>query len=164
MDFDEREKAKFRLVAGDLLVCEGGIVGRAAIWRGELTECYYQKALHRIRPRTTAASNAFLYHWLRFSFEHQNLYNVGGASSTIAHLPQAQLEELDIPLPSQSEQRNLVALLNVLEAKTELHNQNHTLLDSLFRSLLTRLMTGDMRVADLDLTGVTTDIATAKAT
>jgi type I restriction enzyme S subunit len=50
MDFNDREMKKFRLDKGDLLVCEGGFVGRAAIWIGELEECYYQKALHRVRP------------------------------------------------------------------------------------------------------------------
>src|SRR5436309_15096841 len=38
---------KFRLRKGDLLVCEGGEVGRAAIWDAPIEECYYQKALHR---------------------------------------------------------------------------------------------------------------------
>ncbi len=42
---------RFWLRAGDLLVCEGGEVGRAAIWRGQIRECYYQKALHRLRPK-----------------------------------------------------------------------------------------------------------------
>ncbi len=41
---------RFRLRHGDLLVCEGGEVGRAAIWRESIEECYYQKALHRLRP------------------------------------------------------------------------------------------------------------------
>lgn len=42
---------RFRLREGDLLVCEGGEAGRAAIWKGQLGECYYQKALHRLRPK-----------------------------------------------------------------------------------------------------------------
>lgn len=42
MDFNEREKAKLKLRPGDLLVCEGGVVGRAALWNGAITECYYQ--------------------------------------------------------------------------------------------------------------------------
>jgi len=41
---------RFRLRKGDLLVCEGGEVGRAAIWDAPIEECYYQKALHQLRP------------------------------------------------------------------------------------------------------------------
>ena len=52
MDFTETEERKFRLQPGDLLVCEGGEPGRAAIWQGEIERCCYQKAIHRIRPRT----------------------------------------------------------------------------------------------------------------
>ncbi len=40
MDFDADDRQKFALVPGDLLVCEGGAVGRTAMWRGELKECY----------------------------------------------------------------------------------------------------------------------------
>ena len=52
MHFDDREREKFRLVPGDLLVCEGGEIGRAALWTGEF-DCYYQKAVHRLRARDT---------------------------------------------------------------------------------------------------------------
>jgi type I restriction enzyme S subunit len=50
MDFSEREREKFRLLPGDLLICEGGEPGRSAVWQGILQDCYYQKALHRLRP------------------------------------------------------------------------------------------------------------------
>jgi type I restriction enzyme S subunit len=50
MDFTEAELERFGVLAGDLLVCEGGEVGRAAIWRGQLEWIGYQKALHRVRP------------------------------------------------------------------------------------------------------------------
>lgn len=51
MDFTPEERAKFILHVDDLLVCEGGEVGRTAIWRGELEECFFQKAIHRLRPK-----------------------------------------------------------------------------------------------------------------
>ena len=155
MDFDEREAVKFSLRSGDLLVCEGGIIGRAAIWRGELEECYYQKALHRVRPRTDAASNEFLRHWLSYSFEHQNLYNIGGASSTIAHLPQALLDGLQIPLPPPDEQREIVDILEALDRKIALHRQKQAVLEELFQSLLHKLMTGEVRVGEFDLKTLT---------
>ena len=48
MHFDDKDRKKFHLLPGDLLVCEGGEVGRTAMWTGEF-DCYYQKAIHRLR-------------------------------------------------------------------------------------------------------------------
>jgi type I restriction enzyme S subunit len=154
MDFVEREAKKFRLMPGDLLICEGGIIGRAATWHGELKECYYQKALHRVRARSKAAGNEFLCQWLSFSFEHQNLYSLGGASSTIAHIPQVILDGLRIPLPSEHEQLEIVAILCALDRKIDLHLQKRAALEELFRSLLLKLMTGEIHVGDLGLSAL----------
>ena len=60
MDFDRREIEKFQLRPGDLLVCEGGDTGRAAVWLGEIADCYYQKALHRLRPIDENAISEFM--------------------------------------------------------------------------------------------------------
>ena len=49
MDFDDKDKIEFSLKRGDVLMCEGGEIGRCAIWKNELKECYFQKAIHRIR-------------------------------------------------------------------------------------------------------------------
>ena len=49
MDFDEKDRNEFELREGDLLVCEGGEIGRCAIWHNEVQPCYFQKALHRVR-------------------------------------------------------------------------------------------------------------------
>lgn len=156
MDFTERESEKFRLRPGDLLICEGGVIGRAALWRGEFAECYYQKALHRVRPRNELASNEFLLCWLSFAFEHQNLYNIGGASSTIAHLPQSLLNELAVPLPSHSEQSELLEIFAALDGKLDLHRRKRAVLEELFQALLHKLMTGEIRVGDLDLAALET--------
>lgn len=55
MDFSSDEKEKFLLKQGDLLICEGGEVGRCAIWQNELTECFFQKAIHRVRVNNEIA-------------------------------------------------------------------------------------------------------------
>ena len=49
MDFDESDRVEFELKDGDLLVCEGGEIGRCAVWHNQLQPCFFQKALHRIR-------------------------------------------------------------------------------------------------------------------
>jgi type I restriction enzyme S subunit len=154
MDFNERERGKFSLVPGDLLICEGGEPGRAAIWHGEVKECYYQKALHRLRPKSDSISNEYLAHWLEFALRFQDLYGVAGASSTIAHLPEVQIKMLPVPLPIRKEQDTIVESLNTVDNKTAVHQRKYAALTALFRTLLHQLMTAQLRVHALDLSEI----------
>lgn len=154
MGSSEREKEKFVLAQGDLLVCEGGEPGRAAIWKGEIQECYYQKALHRLRPKDERISNEFLAYWMAFSFQLQNLYGVAGASSTIAHLPEVQLKALPIPKPERSEQEEVCNVLRQLDGKLSVIERKRATVTNLFRTLLHQLMTAQVRVKDLDVDGI----------
>lgn len=95
MDFSGKDAERFRLSEGDVLVCEGGEVGRSAVWRSALAECYYQKAIHRVR-----CSEALLPDFLRYFFEFlARTQQFGEATSgmTIAHLPQEDLRSLPVP-------------------------------------------------------------------
>lgn len=118
MDFSEAERKKFELRAGDLLICEGGEPGRCAVWQGENANCFYQKALHRVRPHNGKADSEFLSLWIRHqaitgAFEDQN------AKTTIAHLPQVRLEQLPIPDIDIAEQRQIAARLKAQMAEVE---------------------------------------------
>lgn len=145
MDFSEREKAKFQLRSGDLLVCEGGVPGRSAIRNGTINECYYQKALHRLRPRNDSMINKFMLHWLRFAFDLQNLYGVAGASSTIAHLPEAQLKALSIPVPPVAEQRKIAGVLGLVQRALEQQERLIAVTTELKKTLLHQLFTQGLR-------------------
>lgn len=106
MDFSEAELTKFRLQPGDLIVCEGGEVGRAAVWRGQLDECYFQKALHRIRPRQGVMPEYLLY--LLWHLAASDGLAGSTSGSTIAHLPQEDLRRIRVPLAPLVEQRRIV--------------------------------------------------------
>ena len=104
---DERDR--FMLETGDLLVCEGGEIGRTAIWLGDTGVMAYQKALHRVRSKGELDLR-----WLRYLLEHYATTGVleeSATGSTIKHLPQRQLRELPVPLPPLKEQRRIVDLL-----------------------------------------------------
>jgi type I restriction enzyme S subunit len=60
MDFTEQQETTLLLKPGDLLVCEGGEPGRAAVWEGQIRRCCYQKALHRLRPIEDAIDPYFM--------------------------------------------------------------------------------------------------------
>lgn len=109
MDFGPNDAAHFLLRPGDVLVCEGGEVGRAAIWHGQLSECYYQKALHRVRT-----SAALLPEFLLYLLEHYartRAFERYTSGSTIAHLPQEDLRNLPLPIPPAAEQKRIIAAI-----------------------------------------------------
>jgi type I restriction enzyme S subunit len=109
MDFSAAEFERFEVVPGDLLVCEGGEVGRAAIWRGQIPAIGYQKALHRVRPRAGITPEFVFYLFMQLS--QTNAFEPFVTGSTIKHLPQEDLRELPVPLPPLNEQRRIVAAL-----------------------------------------------------
>ena len=111
MDILPTEYERFTVQTGDLLVCEGGEVGRCAIWSGALTVCGFQKALHRLRPRDARRDlPRFLYHIL-WTAVHRNAFS-DGHLSTIAHLTGDKLRAHRFPFPPPNEQECLVGVLD----------------------------------------------------
>lgn len=98
MDFNSTDRVEFRVVAGDLLICEGGEPGRAAIWEGQIEEIYFQKALHRGRPISSRAKGVYLVHLLRYLARRGGLVE-HISSATIAHLTGARLKTMRVPVP-----------------------------------------------------------------
>jgi type I restriction enzyme, S subunit len=142
MDFDEDDRRVLRLQPGDLLICEGGEPGRSAVWRGELEECYFQKALHRARPAPNLASAEYL-SWLLWFLAHRGTLS-GVTSATIAHLTGEKLAVLPTMLPPLSLQveftKRLTAVANIRCA----HLAALTELGVLFASLQHRAFRGQL--------------------
>ena len=111
MDFPTSERNRYLLRPGDLLVCEGGEVGRTAIWTGELNECFYQKAIHRVRPRSNCEIPRFLY-FVMFALTKQGVFTAGGNPNTIDHLTAVQLRHRRLPFPGTTEQLEIAAFLD----------------------------------------------------
>ena len=105
---------RFHLEKGDLLACEGGEVGRAAIWDAPLDECYYQKALHRLRPLKDFDSR-FMVAILHRLADRGMLANYVTQTS-IAHLPRDKFIEVQIPLPPVAEQHAVATAFSDVDA------------------------------------------------
>lgn len=141
MDFSEKDQEKFSLKNGDLLVCEGGDVGRSAIWRGEITPCYYQKALHRLRPLTDLSSEVMLQFmiWAKSA----GVFTGHTGHSTIAHLTAVMLKELNVPVPPKNEigkiEDQFATFKNSTVASHEALCQSSNLLKSLINQIFSEL-------------------------
>lgn len=99
MDFNEADQLEFQLKEGDLLVCEGGEIGRCAVWHNEVHPCYFQKALHRVRCNSDIVLPDYLARWFQYNCEHGGFASIEGAKATIAHLPGAKLKQLKVTVP-----------------------------------------------------------------
>ncbi len=137
---------------GDLLVCEGGEIGRAAVWNGEIDTYLYQNHLHRLRPTDGIQMNPkYAMAWLEEGFKHRNAYEGAGNRTTIPNLSRARLAELTMPCPQLDEQREIVAILDAIDRKIDLHRRKRAVLEELFKTLLHKLMTGEIRAGELEL-------------
>ena len=111
MDFNEADQVEFQLNDGDLLVCEGGEIGRCAVWHNEIQPCYFQKALHRVRCNTDVVLPDYLARWFQYNCEHGGFASIEGAKATIAHLPGAKLKMLKATVPPIELQERFVSFV-----------------------------------------------------
>ena len=115
MHFTAAERERYRLQSGDLLVCEGGEVGRAALWSDELPECYFQNAIHRLRPNPTGiVDTRFMRHYFEFAAAAGALRAMTGKTS-IGHLPRSKLVRWRVPVPTLGEQRRIAEILDAID-------------------------------------------------
>lgn len=110
MWFSPRGKRELLLRPGDLVVNEGGDVGRCATWNGELEACYFQNAINRVRPRRKASAR-FLYYWL-YNIKHAGFIDAIVGRTTIAHLTAEKLEGVPWPDVPPAEQQRIAAYLD----------------------------------------------------
>lgn len=117
MYFKDGELVRYGLLPDDVLVCEGGEPGRAAVWTEPVAGMMFQKALHRVRP-----SRALLPQWLVHSLKLDA--SVGSLSeyftgTTIKHLTGTSLARYGVRLPPPAEQGRIVTKIEALQARSD---------------------------------------------
>ena len=115
MDFDEEDQVEFELQDGDLLVCEGGEIGRCAVWHNEMQPCYFQKALHRVRCNTELINPNYMAWWFKYNCDHNGFAAIEGAKATIAHLPGAKMKLLSVATPPIELQNEFAAFIEQID-------------------------------------------------
>ena len=109
MPFRDNELEKCTVQKGDLLVCEGGDVGRSAIWNFDYNICI-QNHIHRLRPKGDL-NVSFYYYVLRFLKKHNR---IGGKGIGLLGVSSNELHKIGMPLPPRKEQDRIVLKIEEL--------------------------------------------------
>ncbi len=112
-------------------------------------EAACNQACAAITPKDDAVLPRYLYHFLTWRYDEIRSLAHGGQQQ---NLNLEIVRDLPVAHPqTDDEQNEIVIILDALDRKIALHRQKRAVLEELFQSLLYKLMTGDIRVADLDL-------------
>ncbi|MDP1562912.1 MAG: restriction endonuclease subunit S [Pirellulaceae bacterium] len=145
MPFLPAEAEKYTAIKGDVLICEGGYPGRAAIW-DEDYPIYFQKALHRVRFHQPELNKWFVYYLSVQDSSGQLKQHFSGTG--IQHFTGEVLARFPIPVPPLPELRRAVAKFDALSEETQrlarLFERKHAALEALKKSLLHQAFTGEL--------------------
>ena len=145
MAIPDRELQAKLLCRGDLLVCEGGEIGRAAIWNGEVETMSFQNHLHRLRPIVEEVESHFYVYFLQSAFTQLGIFEGAGNKTTIPNLSRSRLAGLEVPQPKIDEQLAIVAALSRVRKAIKTHAQSVELAQDLKRAAMQTLFTRGLR-------------------
>jgi type I restriction enzyme S subunit len=118
MNFTPTEFKTFELRRGDILLNEGqapDLLGRPAMYRGEIVECCFQKTLLRFRAKEGVLPDYALIVF-RYYMRSSRFKRESRITTNIGHLTQIRFVVMEFPLPSEAEQRAIVELFREDEA------------------------------------------------
>jgi type I restriction enzyme S subunit len=144
-----KEKERFRLERGDVLMIEGGNaehLGRGWVWSGEVEGCLHQNHVFRARPNTTVAEPRFLAYVMAASPARAYCLDKAKRTTNLASINSTQIRALPVPLPARAEQREIVAKLDAIRSAAIAAQHAHERLRELRSTLVEVLLSGDWHV------------------
>lgn len=133
---------------GTLLIAmygQGITRGKVALLGIEATT---NQACGGIIPTSDKVLPMYLYHYLTFSYDRLRSLSHGAQQQ---NLNAELVAGFEVALPGGDEQREIAAILETIDRKISVHERKRATLQELFKTLLHQLMTGQIRVADLDI-------------
>ena len=151
MWFNQYEKSIYKLQENDIVMNEGGDIGKVSCWRGVDFDCYIQNSINKITADYNRVNAGFLCYWL------YNLSSLGYFWSivsqiSIAHLTKEKLSNSPVVFPPITEQAAIASYLDhkCATIDTSISNAQHQidLLQEYKQSLITEVVTGKRKVTD----------------
>lgn len=139
MWFSAAEKSIYLLKEGDVVMNEGGDIGKVALWQPQSFSCYLQNSVHKLTPNGTVNSSFLTYYLASISFV--GFFQSIVSQISIAHLTKEKLANAPLIVPSYEEQEQIAAYLDDVTGKIdELVKEKQAQLDDI-RAYRTSLIT-----------------------
>ena len=145
MTLSPEELAEKCVIKGDLLVCEGGEIGRAAVWDGDLAPLAFQNHLHRLRPKLPGVEPRFYVYFLQSAFTQLGIFEGAGNKTTIPNLSRTRLASLEVPRPPADEQRAVAHVLALVRRAAQRHKSAAARAEELKRAAMRELFARGLR-------------------
>ena len=147
MYFTEEELGKCTATKGDLLVCEGGDIGRSAIWNYDYN-IRIQNHIHKLRSYIPLCTRFFYY----VMYLYKGIGYIGGKGIGIQGLSSGALHNILIPTPSINEQERIVSQIEAImpiaakyeKSQEELNQLNDSIHNKLRKSILQEAIQGKL--------------------
>ena len=136
MYFTDDELDKCTIKKGDLVLCNGGDVGRAAIWNFAEEICY-QNHVSRLRPKITKINNK-LYLYLLMFYKEQGMLNGKGVG--ITSLSANDLLSGLFPLPPINEQNQIVIKIENIFSQIDYIDENKSDLQTAIKQTKSKIL------------------------
>jgi type I restriction enzyme S subunit len=160
IELRKQEINRYLLKDGDVVLTEGGDfdkLGRGFIWRNEVPQCIHQNHIFAVRASRTKLLPEFLAYLVQSDYGRSYFLSVAHKTTTLACINKTKLEAFPVLLPPLAEQRQIAMQFATVDTKLAAEETRRDALNALFRSLLHHLMTGKVRIHDLELPSVKED-------
>lgn len=151
------EKDRYLLKKGDVVLTEGGDfdkLGRGCMWNGEIETCVHQNHIFVVRIDRSQLLPEFFAHLSQSPYGKAYFLSVAHKTTNLACINTTKLKGFPVLIPTLAEQKEIVQVFGVVDAKLAQQVRKQQSLSDLFRTLLHQLMTAQIRVHDLDLSSL----------
>jgi type I restriction enzyme S subunit len=148
IDIRRREKERYMLQQGDVLLTEGGDfdkLGRGFVWNGEIPECVHQNHVFAVRLDRAELDPAFFSYQAQSSYGKAYFLSVAHKTTNLACINSSKLKAFPVLIPPLPEQKKIAHILSTVQRAIEMQERIIQTTTELKKALMHKLFIEGIR-------------------